>query len=124
MGVAPILPKPNTSAARVRGRFDRSDFVYIPSEDGYQCPAGQLAIYRFTREQNGLPIRRYWSRACTQCMMKSSCRPSDDRRISRWEHEDVLERAQQRLEQMPDAMKMPHAPLWDLIHTTITFQVE
>ena len=36
--------------------------------------------------------------------MKSQCTPSDYRRISRWEHEDVLERAQQRLDKMPDAM--------------------
>ena len=49
-------------------------------------------------------MRRYWSSACTQCAIKSKCTPSDYRRISRWEHEDVVERAQQRLDQMPDAM--------------------
>jgi hypothetical protein len=69
-----------------------------------QCPAGQRAIYRFTREEGGLQMRRYWSSACKQCPIKTQCTPSDYRRISRWEHEDVLERAQQRLDQMPDAM--------------------
>ncbi|KWT66953.1 ISPsy6, transposase [Comamonas testosteroni] len=49
-------------------------------------------------------MRRYWSSACTQCPIKSKCTPSDYRRISRWEHEDVVERAQQRLDRMPDAM--------------------
>lgn len=49
-------------------------------------------------------MRRYWSSACKQCSIKSQCTPSDYRRISRWEHEDVVERAQQRLDQMPDAM--------------------
>ena len=103
-GVAAILPKPNTSGARAKGRFDRSDFIYIQKDDEYQCPAGQRAIYRFTREEAGLQMRRYWSSACKQCPIKSQCTPSDYRRISRWEHEDVVERAQQRLDQMPDAM--------------------
>ena len=103
-GVAAILPKPNTSNARFQGRFDHSDFIYIPKDDEYQCPAGQRAIYRFTREEGGLQMRRYWSSACTQCAIKSKCTPSDYRRISRWEHEGVVERAQQRLDQMPDAM--------------------
>jgi hypothetical protein len=102
--IAAILPKPNTSGARAHGRFDRSDFIYIQSDDEFQCPAEQRAIYRFTREENGLQIRRYWSSACTQCTIKAQCTPSDYRRISRWEHEDVLERAQRRLDQMPDAM--------------------
>src|SRR5690554_2171105 len=87
-----------------QGRFDRSDFIYIQKDDQYECPAGERAIYRFTREENGLQMRRYWSSACTQCSIKSKCTPSDYRRISRWEHEDVVERTQQRLDQMPDAM--------------------
>lgn len=49
-------------------------------------------------------MRRYWSSACTQCAIKSKCTSSDYRRISRWAHEGVVERAQQRLDQMPDAM--------------------
>lgn len=103
-GVAAILPKPTTSNAKAEGRFDRSDFIYIAQADEYQCPAGQRAKYRFTREEAGLRLRRYWSSACPQCSIKSKCTPSDYRRIGRWEHEDVLEVAQQRLDRMPDAM--------------------
>lgn len=103
-GVAAILPKPTTSNAKAEGRFDRSDFIYLAQEDEYQCPAGQRAIYRFTREENGLQLRRYWSSACPQCPMKARCTPSPYRRISRWEHETVLEAAQRHLDRMPDAM--------------------
>ena len=42
--------------------------------------------------KNGLQLRRYWSSACPRCPMKAQCTPSDYRRISRWEHEAVLER--------------------------------
>jgi hypothetical protein len=36
--------------------------------------------------------------------MKARCTPSDYRRISRWEHEGVLEAMQRRLDRQPDAM--------------------
>jgi transposase len=104
-GVTVTLPKPKTSNAKAEGRFDKSDFIYIARDDEYQCPAGQRAIYRFTgEERNGLQVRRYWSSACPQCPMKAQCTPSPYRRISRWEHEEVLEAVQRRLDKDPDAM--------------------
>lgn len=103
-GIAAILPKPMTSGAKFEGRFDKSDFIYIVRDDEYLCPAGERAVYRSTREENGLRLRRYWSSACPQCPMKAQCTPSDYRRISRWEHESVLEAAQRRLDRKADAM--------------------
>ncbi|EKZ97449.1 transposase [Cupriavidus metallidurans] len=103
-GIAAILPKPARSSAKVGGRFVRADFIYIARDDEYQCPAGERAIYRFTREEHGLQLRRYWSSACPQCTMRSQCTPSPYRRISRWEHEEVLEAVQRRLDKTPDAM--------------------
>jgi transposase len=105
-GIVPFVPKPMTSNAKADGRFDKRDFIYIAKDDEYQCPAGQRAIYRFTREENGLQIRRYWSSACPQCPMKAQCTPSDNRRISRWEHESVLEAMQRRLNLQPKAMTL------------------
>lgn len=103
-GISAVLPKPTTSGAKAAGRFDRADFIYIKEEDEYQCPAGQRAIYRFSGEEKGMVIRRYWSSACTQCSMKSQCTPSTYRRISRWEHDDVLEAVQRRLDRSPNSM--------------------
>jgi transposase len=103
-GIAAYVPKPMTSNAKAEGRFDKADFIYIAKDDEYECPAGQRAIYRFTREENGLQLRRYWSSACPKCPMKARCTPSDYRRISRWEHEAVLEAVQRRLDRRLDAM--------------------
>jgi transposase len=103
-GVAAILPKPMTSNAKAEGRFGKADFIYIASADEYRCPAGERAIYRFTREEQGLQLRRYWSSACPRCPLKTRCTPSDYRRISRWEHEAVLEAVQRRLDKNLDAM--------------------
>lgn len=105
-GIEVLVPKPTTSNAKAEGRFDKADFVYIAKDDEYRCPAGQRAIYRFTREEGGLQLRRYWSSACPRCAMKVQCTPSDYRRISRWEHEAVLEAVQRRLDKNPDAMKV------------------
>jgi transposase len=105
-GIAAFVPKPLTSGAKFEGRFDKRHFIYIARDDEYQCPAGQRAIFRYMREENGLQIRRYWSSACPQCPMKAQCTPSDYRRISRWEHEAVLDAAQRRLDQQPEAMTL------------------
>ena len=40
-GVAVTVSKPHTSNAAAVGRFDKADFVYVPDEDVYICPAGQ-----------------------------------------------------------------------------------
>jgi len=95
-----------TSGAKAEGRFDKADFIYIARDDEYQCPAGQRAIYRYTGEENGLQLRRYWSSACPECPLKKRCTPSDFRRIARWEHEPVLEAMQRRLDRQPDAMTL------------------
>jgi hypothetical protein len=105
-GIKAYVPKPMTSTARAMGRFDKSDFIYIAREDEYQCPAGQRAIYRYTGEENGQQLRRYWSSECQSCALKPQCTPGDYRRISRWEHERVLEAMQRRLDRQPDAMTL------------------
>ncbi len=39
------------------------DFVYLADEDVYRCPAGEILVYRFTNQENGLTLRRYWTNA-------------------------------------------------------------
>jgi len=109
VGINASLPKPRTSNNKAKGLFDRAAFKYIENDDEYQCPAGERLIYRFTRTERGKEIRRYWSSACPQCPMKSQCTTGKYRRVSRWVYERVLERAQARLDQQPDAMRTRRA---------------
>jgi hypothetical protein len=106
-GVAVTLPKPMTSGAKAEGRFGKQDFAYLPEEDVYRCPAGgQLLPYHYTNLEHGMTLRRYWSTAaCQGCAIKSQCTPSKERRITRWEHEHVVEEVQRRLDANPDAMR-------------------
>jgi transposase len=99
------LPKPMTSCAKSAGRFGKQDFVYKPEEDIYLCPAGEKLTYRFTAEEHGQKLRRYWTDACHTCPIKAQCTTGRERRITRWEHEEVVEAVQERLDKNPDAMR-------------------
>jgi hypothetical protein len=96
-----MLPKPMTSGAKSESRFGKQDFVYLPTEDAYRCPAGEKLTYRYTNEEDGKTLRRYWTTACPSCPLKSQCTKGPERRITRWEHEHVLEAVQQRLDRNP-----------------------
>ena len=100
------LPKPMTSGAKSDGRFGKQDFVYLPTEDVYRCPAGEKLAYRYTNEEDGKTLRRYWTTACPRCPLKSRCTTGPERRITRWEHEHVLEAVQRRLDENPQAMRV------------------
>jgi hypothetical protein len=95
-----------TSNSRAEGRFDRQDFIYVAEDDEYRCPAGERAIRRFTTFEAGLTIHKYWSSACTRCPIKARCTTGDYRRITRWEHEAVLDAMQERLDRQPDSMRV------------------
>jgi len=104
-GITVTLPKPMTSGAKSEGRFGKQDFVYKADQDAYRCPAGEMLTYRYASVEDGKTLRRYWTTACGQCPLKSKCTTGPERRISRWEHEHVLEAAQERLDRNPDAMR-------------------
>jgi transposase len=104
-GIMVTLPKPMTSGAKADGRYGRQDFVYIAAEDVYRCPAGERLTYRYTNEEAGKVLRRYWTTGCSKCPLKSQCTTGPERRIARWEHEHLLDAVQQRLDANPQAMR-------------------
>jgi transposase len=104
-GITVTLPKPMTSNAKAEGRFGKQDFRYVAQDNVYICPAGEPLPYRYTNEENGLILRRYWTNVCQGCAIKHKCTTSKERRITRWEHEHVLEAVQRRLDQHPEKMR-------------------
>jgi transposase len=104
-GITTYLPKPQTSGSLSKGLFSKRDFIYRPQDDEYERPAGARLIYRFTREEKGQAIRRYWSSACPRCPIKSKCTTAKYRRVRRWEHEAVVEAVQERLDREPERMR-------------------
>src|SRR3981081_2897111 len=104
-GITVTLPKPMTSHSKAEGRFGKQDFRYVAEEDVYICPVGERLTYHYTHEENGVVLRRSWTNACHSCAIKHSCTTAKERRITRWEHEHILEAVQRRLDEHPEKMR-------------------
>jgi transposase len=105
-GIHALVPPTKTSGAKADGRFDKADFIYDRAKNEYRCPAGEALIWRFASVEKGMTNHRYWSSNCKGCPLKDKCTPSAQRRVTRWEHQDVLDEMQGHLEQTPDAMRI------------------
>lgn len=106
LDITTYVPKTRTSGNRAKGLFDKQEFVYQAADDEYKCPAGESLIYRFTAEEKGKVFRRYWSSACLTCSIKPQCTSGKNRRVSRWEHQAVLDRMERRMDKNPQVMRV------------------
>lgn len=107
-GVLPCIPK--TVWPSERGFFTRGDFVYDAENDHYTCPAGQRLTRGRVRSDRKSDVDHYRHlTACSDCALKPKCTPDKLKRLKRWEHEDVLDKMQARLDRMPDAMRVRRA---------------
>ncbi len=102
--VTPYVPKTYTSNNQSKGLYGKRDFRYIEEDDEYECPAGKRAKWRFTTEERGKTLHKYWSSDCPTCADKAKCTTGVNRRITRWEHEAILDEMQDRLDRSPDKM--------------------
>ena len=110
LGAVPYIPRPLTSGAKADGRFGKQDFVYLRDQDAYRCPAGQTLGRRMTTIEKGQTLHRYWNlSACGACALKAQCTPSKERRVTRWDHEAIIEAMQARLDRRPKAMRVRRA---------------
>jgi transposase len=106
-GIVPICPKPLTSGAKADGRWGKQDFVYQVESDSYRCPAGETMTRRFSSAEHAMTLHGYATPACrSRYAVKANCTAGIERRIKRWEHEDVIEAMQARLDRMPGAMRV------------------
>ena len=99
------LPKPLTSGLKAKGRYGKQDFRYVADEDVYICPAGERLAFHCTNMENGLTLRRYWTNVCKACAIRDQCTTAKERRITRWQHEHLLEEVQARLDAHPEKMR-------------------
>ena len=106
IGVTALVPRPLTSGAKAQGRFGKQDFVYVEQENIYRCPAGERLIYRYTSVEADMTLHSYWTSNCQTCALHDQCTTGKERRIKRWEHEEVVEAMERRLDRRPDAMRI------------------
>jgi hypothetical protein len=105
-GITPYIPKANTSANTRLGLFGKEDFRFDPENDCYGCPAGEQLTFRFQSTEKGRERMTYATSACAHCALPglrlgqanpNATRSSEDRRITRWAYEDLLEDMQRRV---------------------------
>ena len=84
----------------------KAGFVYDTKRDVYVCPAGEDLTYRYTTEERGIQIWRYWINGCKTCPLRTNCTTGNERRISRWAREDLVDDMDSRLGRDPDCMTL------------------
>ena len=111
-GIIAYVPVPEGNRRiEKQGRYGRKDFSYNADADVYRCPADEFLHPMKGRWQNtsGRIEIRYAARKaiCQACKVREFClNPKAPRRtISRWQHEDVLERHQARMQTAGESMR-------------------
>ncbi|MEE8306053.1 MAG: IS1182 family transposase [Gammaproteobacteria bacterium] len=104
--VTVTMPKPVTTGMKAKGMFGKHDFRYVAARDVYICPAGQtLSFISHKRQTDGNDLRRYATKGCEACELKTRCTSSTGRVVTRWVHEHLADEVQRRLDEDPQAMR-------------------
>ena len=90
--------------SRDDGTFSRSDFIFDPERDQYNCPAGKVlkqfrrnyAVARADSAHDGIRKYRASQKDCQACELKSRCCPNMlSRNVQRSVHEEARDHARQ-----------------------------
>jgi len=102
LGVEPHVKEVKNSSSERAGLFGKKDFKYDRQRDIYRCPAGQeLTKRREVIDKERLLFSYDNPAACVQCKWKHRCTKAEHRTVSRWEHEECLERMAAQVEAQP-----------------------
>jgi hypothetical protein len=101
-GVEPYVARSHNSQSEHQGLYGKADFRYDPAADTYCCPAGVTLKRRRTVDRGDKIEWEYGApAACARCAQKRLCTPGRYRTLTRWEHEQRLERMDERLAREP-----------------------
>ena len=98
-GIAAHVPKPITSNAMADGRFGKDDFVYVRRATATAARQAKCSPTTAPTVENGMRIRIYWDGRLRDLLAQVPLHaPAVERRVTRWEHEDVLDAMAARLD--------------------------
>ena len=105
MGLEAHLPEVDYSPSKRAGRYTKNDFRYEAARNVYRCPAGQELKLRRSMNVEGAKIFNYDNpKACAGCALKAKCTRSAYRTLSRWKHEERLERMAREVAAAPQTL--------------------
>jgi transposase len=106
-GITPYVATRDTSSSKAQGRYGKQDFIYEAQRDVYRCPVGEeLGFVGTSQSKTGLTMRRYRTRQCTDCRLRSKCLKPETafKQQDRWEHEHIVEENAARVAAHPEMM--------------------
>jgi transposase len=108
--IAYIAIPDKSKAIKAQGRYTRDQFIFDSETDSYRCPQDKpLKRYGTARFISNKRHVRYRSKvsACKQCPVRSLCLTDKAtvKELMRWEHEDVVERHQLRMQDSKGKMR-------------------
>lgn len=103
-GITPYIPEPNRQSEKnMQGRFPKRDFRYDPEQDCYLCPAEKVLKHQGNRRVDGRIYGFYLAspQDCATCPLQKQClsEKTDQRTVTRWEHEAIVEAHRERMAQ-------------------------
>jgi len=105
MQMEPHLAEIHSSPSERAGLYGKKDFQYEAEQDLYRCPAGKELHKRRELIDKGRRLFNYDNRAaCAQCPLKARCTQSEYRTVSRWEHEECLQRMAALVKAQPEKL--------------------
>lgn len=101
MGMEPHVPEPTPS-----GKFyGKNEFKYDAANDTYRCPSGEVLTFRRQVHDKGTERFNYTNpAACARCPLRARCTGTDYRTVSRWEHQDRIERMKEKIAAFPEKL--------------------
>jgi transposase len=105
MGMEPHVPPGLNSPSERAGLYGKACFRYSPDKDVYVCPnSAELKLRRVTQDK-GRQLFNYTNpSACALCGLKDKCTQTRFRTVTRWEHEEVIERMAAEMSAHPEKL--------------------
>jgi transposase len=107
MGLEPYVPEVENSPSERAGLYGKEDFRYDAITDTHWCPTGeQLKLRRKTRDKGNILLNYDNPGACAKCPLKHKCTTSKYRTVTRWEHEEHIQRMKRAMAAAPEKIKL------------------
>jgi transposase len=86
--------------------FSKETFVFLPHENAYRCPAGNLLTHRFRTFEHDRDVHYYVASDCRSCSLKNQCTRNKYRRLTRLHDEAVLDQMAERIKANPAKIEL------------------
>lgn len=120
-GVRPFVA-PRKNKSQKEAGFRKQDFDYDPKTDTYTCPNDKqlthTSSYKRKTQKKSYTVKRYTTRACEDCPLRSNCTTSaNGRYIERPIHQAYTDRNNKRVHRYPDFYRRRQAIIEHLFGT-------